>query len=252
MSALAASALPAIVMARGHAIEEVPEMPLVLGGDIESTQKTAQAVKILAAMGASADVKRCKDSKKVRTGKGKMRNRRYQQRLGPLVVYAEANGIQKAFRNIPGVDCCSVDRLNLLQLAPGGHIGRFIIWTQGAFEKLDAIFGTYTEKSQVKSGYSLQRQIMSNADLTRLINSDEVQKVVRAAKTERKYKLKKRNPLKNVDAMIKLNPYTAAHRRAQIKASEARKAKKGAKVKANREAGSTKAQRRAHFKSFME
>ena len=29
----------------------------------------------------------------------------------------------------------------LLQLAPGGHLGRFIIWTKSAFEQLDTIFG---------------------------------------------------------------------------------------------------------------
>ena len=30
------------------------------------------------------------------------------------------------------------------QLAPGGHVGRFIIWTKGAFDKLDDIFGTWS------------------------------------------------------------------------------------------------------------
>jgi hypothetical protein len=34
-----------------------------------------------------------------------------------------------------------------LQLAPGGHVGRFIVWTKSAFEKLDSIFGTTTEAS---------------------------------------------------------------------------------------------------------
>ena len=29
----------------------------------------------------------------------------------------------------------------LLQLAPGGHVGRFIIWTKSAFSQLDTIFG---------------------------------------------------------------------------------------------------------------
>ena len=29
-----------------------------------------------------------------------------------------------------------VDSLNLLKLAPGGHVGRFIIWTEAAFKKL--------------------------------------------------------------------------------------------------------------------
>ena len=28
-----------------------------------------------------------------------------------------------------------------LQLAPGGHLGRFIIWTKSAFDQLDSIFG---------------------------------------------------------------------------------------------------------------
>lgn len=47
---------------------------------------------------------------------GKMRNRRYVLRKGPLVVYGNDNGIAKAFRNLPGVEVASVDRLNLLQV----------------------------------------------------------------------------------------------------------------------------------------
>ena len=82
-----------------------------------------------------------------------MRNRRFQLRKGPLVIYSEDHGITHAFRNIPGVDLIKVDRLNLLQLAPGGHMGRFCIWTQGAFEKLDDIYGTFKKVSVQKSGY---------------------------------------------------------------------------------------------------
>ena len=93
------------------------------------------------------------DSRKLRAGKGKMRNRRFTMRKGPLVVYKTDNGITRAFRNIPGVDLVCVDRLNLLQLAPGGHLGRFCIWTQSAFESLDDIFGTFRKVSTVKSGY---------------------------------------------------------------------------------------------------
>lgn len=33
----------------------------------------------------------------------------------------------------------------VLQLAPGGHVGRFIVWTKSAFEKLDSVFGTTSE-----------------------------------------------------------------------------------------------------------
>ena len=74
-----------------------------------------------------------KDSKKIRAGKGKMRNRRYVQRRGPLVIYDKSEGINRAFRNLPGVETACVDRLNLLTLAPGGHIGRFCVWTQVNF-----------------------------------------------------------------------------------------------------------------------
>merc|ERR1711939_1076337 len=140
-SALAASALPSLVMARGHRISEVPECPLVIDSSIESVDKTSKAVKILKDVGAFEDVEKSKASRQIRSGKGKMRNRRHVQRRGPLVVYAEDNGINQAFRNLSGVEGCSVDRLNLLQLAPGGHLGRFVVFTEAAFAKLDGIFG---------------------------------------------------------------------------------------------------------------
>lgn len=92
-------------------------------------------------------------SKALRAGRGKMRNRRRTQRLGPLVVYHKNNGVVKSFRNIPGVDTICVDKLNILRLAPGGHVGRFCIWTESAFKKLDALYGTWTKPSQLKSSY---------------------------------------------------------------------------------------------------
>lgn len=82
-----------------------------------------------------------------------MRNRRRTQRLGPLVIYGKDNGCTLAFRNIPGVDTICVNRLNILRLAPGGHVGRFCIWTESAFKQLDALYGTWKEASQMKNGY---------------------------------------------------------------------------------------------------
>merc|ERR1719375_1849654 len=89
-SALAASAIPALVMARGHVVDEVPEMPLVIDSGIDNISKTAQAYKLLERFGAASDAEKCKASKKIRRGKGKMRNRRYTMRRGPLVIYAGA------------------------------------------------------------------------------------------------------------------------------------------------------------------
>merc|ERR1719432_89256 len=140
-SALAASAVPALVMARGHKIDDVPEIPLVMDDAIQSAKKTSAAKDILASVGALADVEKAADSKKIRAGKGKARNRRYVLRRGPLVIYKTNDGVEQAFRNLPGVELCCVDRLNLLQLAPGGHMGRFCVWSQAALEKLDVIYG---------------------------------------------------------------------------------------------------------------
>merc|ERR1719158_2748671 len=210
-SALAASALPSLVMARGHKIDQVPECPLVVESSVEAVDKTSKAMKVLEALGASDDVEKSKASRQIRSGKGKMRNRRYVQRRGPLVVYGKDQGIAKAFRNISGVEVASVEALNLLQLAPGGHLGRFVIFTENALSQLDALYGGKNGAvSTEKKGYRLPRAIMSNSDLTRVINSDEVQSMVKPAAVSscaRSTKRLKKNPLKNLGTMIKLNPY---------------------------------------------
>lgn len=249
-SALAASAVPALVMARGHRIENVNEVPLVISNNLGGFTKTSQAIAFLKTIGAYDDVIRVKDSKKVRAGKGKMRNRRYTMRRGPLVVYEKSEGLDRAFRNVPGVELACVDSLNLLQLAPGGHLGRFIIWTQGAFQKLDALFGTYTEKATLKTGYSLPRHIMSNADVARVINSDEIQSIVRAPIKLTKRLPKKKNPLRNYAAMLKLNPYAKAVRAREEEKRTAGTEKRKQVIAARREHSKVSKSLRARREQF--
>merc|ERR1719310_96291 len=146
-------------MARGHRIGAISELPLVVSNGAESIQKTKQAVELLNSIGCEEELQRIADSKKVRAGKGKMRNRRYTMRRGPLVIYDEDNGIVRAMRNIPGVETMCVSRMNLLKLAPGGNFGRFLIYTEGAMKKR----------------YTLPRAQMENADVARIINSTEIQ-----------------------------------------------------------------------------
>jgi large subunit ribosomal protein L4e len=204
-TALAASALPPLVMARGHRIGEIPELPLVVSDGAESIEKTKQALEMLKAIGCQEELTKVSDSKKVRSGKGKMRNRRYTMRRGPLVVYGEDSGIVRAMRNIPGVETACVDSLNLLQVAPGGNFGRFIIWTESAFKKLSEIYGTYKGGSN-KKGYHLPHAQMENADVARIINSDEVQSVLKPKLDAPKKFGAKKNPLKNKMLMARLNP----------------------------------------------
>merc|ERR1719401_2853130 len=203
VTALAASTLPPLVMARGHRIGEVAELPLVVSDGAEALTKTKQAVELLKKLGCEEELQRVIDSKKVRKGKGKMRNRRYVMRRGPLVIYNEDNGIVKAMRNIPGVETASVERLNLLTLAPGGQFGRFVIWTEGAFKKLSEIYGTLKSGAPMKKGYTLPRPIMENADVARIINSDEVQSVLRPKLEAPKAHAPKKNAMKNKALMEK-------------------------------------------------
>merc|ERR550537_2178145 len=178
-TALAASTLPPLVMARGHRIGDVSELPLVITSEAEKITKTKDAVKLLSSLGCQEELDKINASRKARGGVAKLRNRKYTMRRGPLVVYEKDDGIVRAFRNIPGIDTACVDRLNLLKLAPGGTFGRFVIWTESAFKKLNDIYGTFKSGAPAKKGYRLMRAQMGNADIARIINSDEVQKVVR-------------------------------------------------------------------------
>eukprot|EP00933_Yihiella_yeosuensis_P002169 TRINITY_DN1035_c0_g2_i1.p1 TRINITY_DN1035_c0_g2~~TRINITY_DN1035_c0_g2_i1.p1 ORF type:complete len:408 (+),score=129.71 TRINITY_DN1035_c0_g2_i1:128-1351(+) len=205
-TSLAASALPALVMARGHRIGGVAELPLVVSDGLESVTKTKQAVEALKGLGCADELQKVLDSRKIRAGQGKARNRRYRMRKGPLVIYNEDNGITRAMRNIPGVECANVDRLDLMQLAPGGSIGRFVVFTEGAFKKLAEIYGSGNAAAPLKKGYHLPRAAMENADLARIINSTEVQSVLRPKLDAPKSFDKKQNPLKSKAAMAKLNP----------------------------------------------
>lgn len=233
-SALAASSLPPLVLARGHRIDEVPEIPLIVSDEAESFTKTKQAMALMKKLGCESELTKVKDSKKIRAGKGKMRNRRYTMRRGPLIVYKEDNGIVRAMRNIPGVDTCKVDNLNLLTVAPGGVFGRFIIWTQGAFKQLKNIYGTYKSGAPTKSGYTMPRASMENADLDRLINSTEIQSVLRPRKVGGKALPARRNPLVNPKRMRELNPYADEAKAARKNAPSTKAATKKAHKEYNK------------------
>jgi large subunit ribosomal protein L4e len=141
LSAIAATASKEVVTARGHSIVDVPEIPLVVTNDFESLKQTRDVEETLIRLGVLSDIYRVEESRKVRAGKGKSRGRRVKQAVGPLIVVAEDKGIMKAARNIAGVDVVRVKNLNAEMLAPGTHPGRLTIWTDGAIERLNELYG---------------------------------------------------------------------------------------------------------------
>lgn len=211
-SSLAATAVPSLVMARGHRIDTIPEVPLVLD-NLEKTERTKDLIDILKRFGAYVDVERVIDSKALRAGRGKLRNRRHTMRRGPLIIYEEQNApITKAFRNIPGVDLMNVHRMNILTLSPGGTLGRFVIWSSQAFRALDGVF------ENEKAGFKVPRPLINNSDISAIIASDAIQSVLKPIKEVKGHE-KKRNPLKNNATLSKLDP-ARAKRRLALKAAK--------------------------------
>jgi len=215
-AAVAASGVPALVQARGHIVEKIPELPLVVSDKVQEINKTKQAVIFLRRIKAWSDVLKVYKSQRLRAGKGKMRNRRRVQRKGPLIIYNKDKGLTRAFRNIPGIEMLNVNKLNLLKLAPGGHLGRFIIWTKSAFDRLDPLFGSWKTPSKEKKNFNLPQPKMANTDLSRLLKSEEIRKVLRAPNKRVVRATRKLNPLTNTKAMLKLNPYAAVLRRKAV------------------------------------
>lgn len=139
-SAVAATALKEKVKTRGHMIEDVRDLPLVVSDDIQGLKKTKQVEEAFLRIGVLPDIIRVKESQKERAGKGKRRGRRLKHAVGPLLVISENQGIAQAAHNILGVDVTTVNNLNTELLAPGTHPGRLTIWSKSAFEKLDQLF----------------------------------------------------------------------------------------------------------------
>lgn len=138
-SAIAATANSILVETRGHIVDEVPELPLIVTDDFEEITKTAEASNILASFGVWPDIEKTKNRrKKIRAGKGSRRGRRHKGGKSVLVVIGRSDApIIRAVRNLPGVDVVSVNLLNTELLAPGTHPGRLTLWTESAFRTLD-------------------------------------------------------------------------------------------------------------------
>ena len=63
---------------------------------------------------------------------------------------------------------------------------------------------------------------MANTDLTRLLKSEEIRKVLRDPRKKVFRRVRRLNPLSNVSQLIKLNPYAEVLRRRAILAAEKR------------------------------
>jgi len=81
----------------------------------------------------------------------------------------------------------------------------------------------------------LNRHVMNCADLSRIINSDQVQSKLREQRTSiRVHDKAKKNPLKNKSIMLRLNPFAKKRAELVAKREEDRKKNRAAAIKAKR------------------
>ncbi len=139
-SALAATADPVLVQFRGHRLDSVKELPIIVINDIESINKTKEVRRVLINLGLSQELERVEKGRRIRSGIGKMRGRRYKRKKGPLIVVSSPNvPLFKSARNLEGVDVKYVANISVIHLAPGGWPARLVIWSQNSIASLQNI-----------------------------------------------------------------------------------------------------------------
>ena len=136
-SALAATGCADCVRARGHQFDDNVSFPVVVTDAAQDLTTTADVSAFLEKIGLGYDLDRAKDGRKIRAGRGTMRNRKYRTPVSVLIVVAEREvPIFKSAANLPGVQIEAVGNLSASILAPGGDAGRLVVYTESAFAKI--------------------------------------------------------------------------------------------------------------------
>lgn len=136
-SALSATTDKELVEGRGHEFEDDVDFPLVVEKGIEDIGKTKEAKDFLKKVGLYRDIKRAKEGKNIRAGKGKNRNRKYREGKSILVVLPEGCSGQRAFSNLPGVTVKTPETMTVEDLAPGGDMGRLCLFSVRAMNEME-------------------------------------------------------------------------------------------------------------------
>ena len=132
-SALAATMQKTLITGRGHVLPA--QFPFIISNAFEDLNKTKTVEDALSKLGLDQELARS-SRKKIRSGKGKARGRKYRTAAGPLLVVGGDCKLLKAAKNIPGVEIKAVARLNASVLAPGTNPGRLTLYTANAIDKL--------------------------------------------------------------------------------------------------------------------
>ena len=125
------------VINRGHKIDNLVNLPLVVVDDLESMNRTKDIRITLTNLGLSDELERLSQVR-LRSGKSRLRGRSRKIKKGPLIVCSQDLGIGDSCKNLLGVDLVEAKNLNVSDLAPGTDAGRLVIWTKNSFSNLSS------------------------------------------------------------------------------------------------------------------
>lgn len=130
-SALAATMDAQLVLERGHKLPTT--YPFVLDTSFEAIAKTKDVLTALELLGFADELERAKQTT-IRAGAGKRRGRKTITKKSFLFVVSKDCPLLKSAANLSGVDVVPVQSLNAELLAPGTHVGRLTLFTDGALD----------------------------------------------------------------------------------------------------------------------
>lgn len=139
ISALAALANRSFVMKRNYVLpDKIGALPIIMANDFEDLNSARQVRECLKRLGIWENIVRAQEGTKVRSGRGKMRGRRYKTPKSILFIISSTESpVIQAVRNLPGSDYLTPDNLNILKLAPGGLPGRLAVISQKALKLIE-------------------------------------------------------------------------------------------------------------------
>lgn len=120
--------------------QKVPKTyPFILDNSVEEISKTKDFKDVLEKLGFGMEIERV-DYKKVRAGKGTMRNRTYNRKRGPLVVVSSFEApLLKAARNVSGFEVVTPELLMVSDFGMDVNPGRAVLFTKNAIEQFKEV-----------------------------------------------------------------------------------------------------------------
>ena len=117
-----------------HRLGSINELPVVIDGKISDVKKTKDAMKLLYNIGLKDELERI-NQRKIRSGKGKLRGRKYKKKLGLVIIVGNDEKPSKAFANFNAVIKKSSE-LRVSDVSHSGKPGRLLLWTKAAIDSL--------------------------------------------------------------------------------------------------------------------